>query len=160
MSSSRWDKWAMKQTTTKGWTFPRVLPRPQSHPATAATPKGKQTQLSTCALPIEHSSSQCPVCKGHLCLIQKPQGKMKKERGLERPAWQPEEVGDMGQPAGLSTLIPLILSTCPEILFFNYPGQLNQEHNDVKEESRRNVSIPWKASARVRVDGLVVFLEK
>ena len=73
---------------------------------------------------------------------------MKKERGLERPAWQPEEVGDMGQPAG------------PEILFFNYPGQLNQEHNDVKEESRRNVSIPWKASARVRVDGLVVFLEK
>ena len=30
----------------------------------------------------------------------------------------------------------------------------------MKKEVRRNFSISWEATARVRVDGLVVFLEK
>lgn len=40
-----------------------------------------------------------------------------------------------------------------------YLHQLPKEFNIMKVEAR-NFSIPWEAPVRVRVDGLVVFLEK
>lgn len=48
-------------------------------------------------------------------------------------------------------------ATAQRKIFLNHSDQLNRKCNDVKEETRRNVSIPQEASVRVRVEELVVF---
>lgn len=87
--------------------------------------------------------------------------KEEKEGGLERPAWQPGEVTNMGQPAGLSTTVPPTFSDCPEIFFFLItPINLIRSAITLRRKQEEISSYHGGASATVTMDGLVVFLEK
>lgn len=142
---------------------PQLLPRPQSHPLNTAQqgqqlPRADKSHNSMRALPTDSALAQ--VQRSTFCESTAPRQE-EKEGGLERPAWQPGEVTEVGQPAGLSALVPPSFSNCLETFSFcNCPGGLNEECSDLKEGARRNLSILRRASARGGVGGLVVFLEK
>lgn len=106
---------------------PQLLPRPQSHPLNTAQqgqqlPRADKPHNSMRALPTDRALAQGQ--RSTFCESKAPR-KEEKEGGLERPAWQPGEVTEVGQPAGLSTLVPPTFSNCPETLSFcNCPGRL------------------------------------
>ena len=108
------------------------------------------TPLSKQGLLAGSSSSQRPMCKGHLYLIQKPHGSRKQDQ--------------KGQPGNLErALMQVSQQACPRsscsrpatasaiFFFFNHPAQFTQKCNDMREEARRNASILWEeASTRVK----------
>lgn len=94
LPSSRCGKRVRNQVITKGWT-PHCPPQATKPTATAyLLPRAsKYNPLGTQGLLRGRSSSQHPMCKGHLCLIQKPHGSRKQDQkgqpgNLERALMQ------------------------------------------------------------------------